>query len=411
MGKEVLKYIRRHNDSPFYKLLNNSKSERQQTFINRSNSMEEGIDDIDEKVSSKISKIARKQKERLQKANEDEEERNLIQKFPLGFDPDEDIEQKPHYVDFEELGIDPSDVIVFEAFLTSTYKDEKEPTDVTMDDDKNTTLNSQKATDDEYELSPTTNPKVTEVYKKIGEKLNCYISGKLPKAIKIIPSLSNWEEVLYLTEPDLWSPQALYKVTCMFVVSLNANQAQRFLSTVVLARVRQDITANNALCHYLYLSLKKALDKPTAFVKGILLPLCESGTCTLSEAAIIGSVLVKSTLPTLHSSTALSRLAEMKYTGSNSMFIRLLLAKRQVLPFKIVNTLVLHFTRFKDEPREMPFLWYQSMLTFVQLYKQDLILEQKKELLKVIKFKYHNAISPKIGQELDSADNDVSMME
>lgn len=31
---------------------------------------------------------------------------------------------------------------------------------------------------------------------------------QVPKAFKIIPNLSNWEEVLYLTEPDNWSPHA-----------------------------------------------------------------------------------------------------------------------------------------------------------------------------------------------------------
>ena len=34
-------------------------------------------------------------------------------------------------------------------------------------------------------------------------------------------------------------------------------------------------------------------------------PLCESGTCTLREALIIGSVLVKNSIPMVHSSTAL----------------------------------------------------------------------------------------------------------
>jgi essential nuclear protein 1 len=260
-------------------------------------------------------------------------------------------------------------------------------------------------------LSPTTNPKVTQVYKRVGEKLNCYTLGKLPKAIKIIPSLSNWDEVLHLTEPGLWSPLAVYKVTCAFVVCLNSNQAQRFFSTVVLARARQDIATNRVLSHYLHLTLKKALEKPAAFVKGVLLPLCESGTCTLKEAAIFGSIVVNSTLPTLHSSTALSHLAEMRYTGSNSVFIRLLLEKKQVLSFKIVNALVLHFTRFKNENRELPVSWYQSMHTFVQLYKQDLISEQRKELVKIIKLNYHSTISPKISLELDSTDNDVLMVE
>ena len=34
---------------------------------------------------------------------------------------------------------------------------------------------------------------------------------------------------------------------------------------------------------------------------GILLPLCESGTCTLREAIILGSIITKCSIPVLHS--------------------------------------------------------------------------------------------------------------
>lgn len=34
---------------------------------------------------------------------------------------------------------------------------------------------------------------------------------------------------------------------------------------------------------------------------GILIPLCESGTCTLREAIIIGSILTKCSIPVLYS--------------------------------------------------------------------------------------------------------------
>lgn len=43
--------------------------------------------------------------------------------------------------------------------------------------------------------------------------LSKYRSGKLPKAFKIIPALSNWEQVLYLTEPETWTAAAMYQAT------------------------------------------------------------------------------------------------------------------------------------------------------------------------------------------------------
>ena len=56
------------------------------------------------------------------------------------------------------------------------------------------------------ELVPDLPPKVLEVYTSVGKVLKTYRSGKLPKAFKIVPRLANWEEVLYATDPDSWTP-------------------------------------------------------------------------------------------------------------------------------------------------------------------------------------------------------------
>ncbi len=69
--------------------------------------------------------------------------------------------------------------------------------------------------------------KVVEVYTKIGIILKRYTAGKLPKAFKIIPSLSNWEEVLALTCPDEWTPHAVYAATRVFASNFSPKMAQR----------------------------------------------------------------------------------------------------------------------------------------------------------------------------------------
>jgi len=55
-----------------------------------------------------------------------------------------------------------------------------------------------------------------------------YRSGALPKAFKIIPTLSNWEEIIYLTNPDEWSNQAMYQATRIFASNLKEKMAQRY---------------------------------------------------------------------------------------------------------------------------------------------------------------------------------------
>lgn len=69
----------------------------------------------------------------------------------------------------------------------------------------------------------------------------------------------------------------------------------------------------------------------------------ESGTCTLREAIIVGSVVARNSIPLLHSSAAMLKIAEMEYTGANSIFIRIFLDKKYALPYRVVDGLVFHF--------------------------------------------------------------------
>jgi len=78
-----------------------------------------------------------------------------------------------------------------------------------------------------------------------------------------------------LTSPQNWTPHATYEATRLFVSNLDANQAQRFMSDILLEKVRDDIAENKKLNYHLYMALKKALYKPGAFFKGFLFPLCQ----------------------------------------------------------------------------------------------------------------------------------------
>ena len=242
--------------------------------------------------------------------------------------------------------------------------------------------------------------KVVSVFESVATILCKYRSGKLPKAFKVIPSLSNWEEVLHLTQPENWSAAAMFQATRVFCSNLSSSKAQRFYNLVLLPRIRDDISEYKRLNFHLYMALKKSLFKPAAFFKGLLLPLCESGTCTLREALIISSVLAKTSIPILHSSAALLKIAEMDYTGANSIFIRTLLDKKYALPYRVVDAIVFHFARFTTDDRELPVLWHQSLLTFVQRYKEDIAVEQKETLLELVRHQVHHEITPEVRREI-----------
>jgi essential nuclear protein 1 len=248
-------------------------------------------------------------------------------------------------------------------------------------------------------------PKVAEVYTAVGAMLAHYKSGKLPKALKMLPHLKNWEDVLWVTRPDTWSPGGTYACTRIFASNLNERMSQRFFNLVLLEKVRDDIRTNNKLNYHLYMSLQKALFKPASFYKGILLPLAQSGTCTLREAAIIGSVLAKVSIPMNHSAAALLKLAEMPYNGSTSLFIKILVNKKYSLPRRVIDGLVDHFCNFISEARALPVIWHQSLLVFAQRYKLQISDEQREGFKELLKVHQHHQITQEVRRELFNSAN------
>jgi essential nuclear protein 1 len=114
------------------------------------------------------------------------------------------------------------------------------------------------------------------------------------------------------------------------------------------------------------MALKKTLFKPAAFYKGILIPMCQAGDCSLREAVIVASVIARTAIPVLHTSAAMLHIAEMPYTGANSIFLRVMLDKKYALPYRVVDAMVHHFYRFASDDRQMPVLWHQCLLIFMQ---------------------------------------------
>ncbi|XP_006783465.1 bystin [Neolamprologus brichardi] len=369
---------------------------------------------VDERLSRKILQQARIQQEELQTEYGLAPEKKKAPVTVLGPDSqDADSDEEwpalgaagPADVEYdEEIVVDAEDEKAIEMFMNKNPPVRRTLADIIMEKitEKQTEVGTVMS-----EVSgcpmPQLDPRVTEVYRGVGKVLSKYRSGKLPKAFKIIPALSNWEQVLYLTDPDSWSAAAMYQATRIFSSNLKERMAQRFYNLVLLPRVRDDIAEYKRLNFHLYSALKKALFKPGAWFKGILIPLCESGTCTLREAIIIGSILTKCSIPVLHSSAAMLKLAEMEYNGANSIFLRLLLDKKYALPFRVLDALVAHFLSFRSEKRELPVLWHQSLLTLAQRYKADLGSEQKEALLELLKIQTHPQISAEIRRELQNS--------
>ncbi|CZR64098.1 related to bystin [Phialocephala subalpina] len=280
--------------------------------------------------------------------------------------------------------------------------------------------------DEEMEIPP----KVVEVYTKVGMLLSRYKSGKLPKPFKILPTVPRWEDILEITRPDKWTPNACYEATKIFVSGTQAT-AQRFMEMVILERVREEIHETKKLNVHLFNALKKGLYKPAAWFKGFLFPLVQSGTCTLREAQIISAVLVRVSVPVLHSAAAIKGLCDIAAQessagteggGATNIFIKALLEKKYALPYQVIDSLVFHFLRFRSvdpasiRPEDLgdamdvtgvgakevrlPVIWHQCLLAFAQRYRNDITEDQREALLDLLLTKGHSKIGPEVRREL-----------
>eukprot|EP00871_Galdieria_phlegrea_P002874 jgi/Galph1/3588/GphlegSOOS_G2277.1 len=247
--------------------------------------------------------------------------------------------------------------------------------------------------------------KVRELYVKVGEVLKHYRSGKVPKALKVLPAMSNWDRLLGLTRPKEWSSVSVFIVTKLFIANLKSNEAQRFCSWVLLPRIHEEVKTKKKLNFHLYRSLKKALFKPEAFFKGIIFPLCESGECSAREAVIIGSVLLKTSVPLLHAASGLLKLSSYPYSPAIIILIRILLEKRYVLPSKAVEGVYEFFLSEENGKMDkLTVLWFQTLLIFVRLYGSYLSGEQKTKLKRLVSKHFHPGISPEIKVMLNKSE-------
>lgn len=430
MGKISIDKRQRHNplhrdiDTEGGNLRSQPRTAKQKK---ESQSEEDGY--LDAATSRKILQLAKSQQEEL---NEEEEagtkKPSFLESFKAQEDEEEEEEEEEEeysefeeeYYDEEELEVDEKEAALFEKYFSS----QNDSGSVNLADkilakiqEKEMNKNAPSERPKDAVLLP---PKVIAAYEKIGQILATYTHGKLPKLFKVLPSLKNWEDVLYVTNPEKWTPHAVYEATKLFVSNLQAHEAQKFVNQILLERFRTCIeeSEDHSLNYHLYRALKKSLYKPAAFFKGFLLPLVDSH-CSVREATIAGSVLVKVSIPVLHSSVALTQLLQRDFTPATTVFIRVLIEKKYALPYQTLDELVFYFMRFrkaaqqqnqydamedddedKDKLPPMPVVWHKAFLAFAQRYKNDITDDQRDFLIETVRQRFHHAIGPEIRREL-----------
>lgn len=402
---------------------------------NESNGKEEEEGYLDAATSRKILQLAKEQQEELDAEENHVENRPSFAESLRTQDNEEsedeeysdlEEEEEEEFYDEEDVQIDEKDAALFEKYFQNNESSNNDGSINLADKilakiQEKESFKEQQANGGRPEDAVLLPPKVIMAYEKIGQILSTYTHGKLPKLFKVLPSLKNWEDVLYVTNPEKWTPHAVYEATKLFVSNLQANEAQKFVESVLLERFRTSIedSEDHSLNYHLYRALKKSLYKPAAFFKGFLLPLVDSH-CSVREATIAASVLAKVSVPVLHSSVALTQLVQRDFKPPTTVFIRVLIEKKYALPYQTLDELVFYFMRFrraaqqendnmmeednqpnkKDNLPPLPVVWHKAFLSFAQRYKNDITDDQRDFLLETVRQRFHHAIGPEIRREL-----------
>ncbi|EEQ47140.1 essential nuclear protein 1 [Candida albicans P60002] len=447
-----LRTVPRSSSSSSSQKKKSSKKQRHNDEDDEENGGGEGF--LDASSSRKILQLAKEQQDELEQEDEIQNKPSFAQSFKNQQIDSEEEEEEDEYSDFEEeeeveeivydeedAEVDPKDAELFNKYFQSNGENNNNNNN---DDSFQPTINladkilakiqekesqqqqqqQQSSPDNSNENAVLLPPKVILAYEKIGQILSTYTHGKLPKLFKILPSLKNWQDVLYVTNPNSWTPHATYEATKLFVSNLSSNEATVFIETILLPRFRDSIenSDDHSLNYHIYRALKKSLYKPGAFFKGFLLPLVD-GYCSVREATIAASVLTKVSVPVLHSSVALTQLLTRDFNPATTVFIRVLIEKKYALPYQTLDELVFYFMRFRnatinqDENMEnmdidqekttkvnngpqLPVVWHKAFLSFATRYKNDLTDDQKDFLLETVRQRFHPLIGPEIRREL-----------
>ena len=294
-------------------------------------------------------------------------------------------------------------------FINKDYYDVKETDKDILNWEDNENQNNENQANNFFEQMNSVNKKIinqkiVEAYKLVGEVLRTYTSGKLPKAFNILSSTEDWEDLVNITEPYNWTPQAMYEAIIQFS-SADSSIGTIFYEKYLVPALRSDIKKNKKLNIHYYNCLKRALFRPSAFFKGIILPM--SKTLSGKEASIIGSILRKCSIPNNHASAAIVKLSELCKNDKKGVsvgalfFMRLLLVKKYAFPKEVKECLVKFFMGYYNFDKDkLPVLWHQTFLCFVQHYKLDLTEEEKMNLKDLNNKIGHHIIQTEIAKEL-----------
>jgi essential nuclear protein 1 len=223
-------------------------------------------------------------------------------------------------------------------------------------------------------------PKLLKLLERASLFLRVYRSGKLPKILRILPNLKNFEEILWLTRPDIWSEQAIVVLTRFFQPKLDKNQLSRYYSLVLAPRFQESIFKPKSYSVHIEKAIKISIKCPSIFFSSIILPMCESDRCSNKEGVVISSIIWKYKFPRSVIMSALIRLTKDPITSAKCMLLRVIISKNYLISLRIIDLLIDFFSLNikKTSPH-----YKNLLLVFLRNYFDSLSNEDKKKVFKL----------------------------
>ena len=112
-----------------------------------------------------------------------------------GYDEDSGVEIDGEYI--VSNGLTSAEESIVQSFLQSERSENRNLADIIME---KIMQRNDRIDEDSIQEINTIPPKVASVYSAVGKILQHYKSGKLPKALKMLPHLKNWEVNIFILE-------------------------------------------------------------------------------------------------------------------------------------------------------------------------------------------------------------------
>jgi essential nuclear protein 1 len=227
------------------------------------------------------------------------------------------------------------------------------------------------------------NPKELKILQRTGLMLRIYRSGKLPKVLKIIPVLENFEEFLWFTRPDRWSSQALLVVSRFFISKLNHQKLKRYFSCVIAPRIQEEIFKKQKICRNVFKLIKLSSINEKMFFTSIIIPLSCSKNCTNKETAFLASIISTQSFSRSHIYSLLVFLTKDKIINESKIrVLRAIISKKYNLPNRIKEYIIDFF--LKNRAIVSKAILKNCVLIFLKNYLLFLTPEEKKKFIEIL---------------------------